>query len=290
MKPVQQGAGAVRVGQKNKRKMRTSPSPLQLWYDTPATEWTEALPIGNGRIGAMIFGGTAQERLQLNEESLWSGTPHDYSHPGGVDVLPEIRRLIFAGEWEQAQKLIDDQFMGVPVRQSAYQTVGDLFLDCGADEATDYSRVLDIDTATATTRYTLHGVQYTRSYFASYPDDVTVVRLSADKPGMVSFTARYETPQPDTETTVQGDLLALSRFPPKTGNTPARIGFHAAVRIVPEGKNAKVGAGEKNTLVVSNADAVTLHLCIATTYTSYKDIGGDAVARVEKRLAAVHGK
>lgn len=268
----------------------TDKSSFRLWYDAPATEWNQALPIGNGRLGAMIFGATARERLQLNEESLWSGVPHDYSHVGGAEVLPEIRRLVFADEWQQAQKLINDKFMGVPVVQSAYQTVGNLLIDFDADGASEYSRSLDLDTATATTTYILGGVRYTRTYFASYPDDVIVMRIVADKPGAVTITARFETPQKGTSTTAEAGVLTLSSIRSQTDTAPNRIHFQAAVRILPEGKNAQLTRGENNTLTVSNADAVTLHIGIATAYNSYKDISGDAVARVQKRLESVRKK
>jgi alpha-L-fucosidase 2 len=259
---------------------------FRLQYDAPATEWTQALPIGNGRIGAMIFGSPTRERLQLNEESLWSGGPHDYAHPGGAEVLPEIRRLVFAGEWEQAQKLVDEKFMGIPVRQSPYQTLGDLYLDFGDGAFEEYSRSLDIDTATATTEYVRGGVRYTRTHFASYPDDVVVVRITADKPGMIAFTARFETPQPEVQTVAREDTLSLSR----AAGTQGQIPFHAAVRCLPEGKNATLVAGDDGTLAVRGADAVTLHLGMATAYNSYKDVSADAPGRVQKRLDTVRRK
>lgn len=234
----------------------------------------------------MIFGNPTRERLQLNEESLWAGGPHDYAHPGGAEVLPEIRRLVFAGEWEQAQKLVSEKFMGIPVRQSPYQTLGDLYLDFGDGEFREYSRFLDIDAATVTTEYVRDGVRYTRTHFASYSDDVIVVRITADKPGAVAFTARYETPQPETRTVAREDTLSLSR----AAGTPDRIAFHAAVRCLPEGKNATLVAGDDGTLVVRGADAATLHLGMATAYNSYKDVSADAAGRVRKRLDAVRRK
>ncbi|MBC8137301.1 MAG: glycoside hydrolase N-terminal domain-containing protein [Fibrella sp.] len=265
-------------------------SPFRLWYDAPATKWTQALPIGNGRLGAMIFGGPARERLQINEESLWSGRPHDYTCPDGAEILPEIRRLVFAGEWEQAQKLVNEKFMGLPVWQSAYQTVGDLYLDFGDGGFEGYSRSLDIDAATATTEYVRNGVRYKRTYFASYPDDVIVVRITADKPGAVAFTAQFETPQPRTSTVARDETLALYSLPTGEEGAPDRIHFHAGMRCLPEGKNATVVAGENGSLAVANADAVTLHIGIATAYKSYKEINEDALARVRKRLDGVRKK
>src|SRR5437762_6859356 len=122
-----------------------------LWYRRPAREWLEALPVGNGRLAAMVFGGIQQERLQLNEGTLWAGGPHDYTHPDAAAALPEIRRLVFAGEWQKAQDLVSQRFMSVPLRQMPYQTVGTLVLEMtGVREATDspdYRRELDIGSA-----------------------------------------------------------------------------------------------------------------------------------------------
>ena len=114
-------------------------TPLRLWYRQPAPDWLHALPIGNGRLGAMVFGGIETEKLQLNEATVWAGGPHDYTHPDAHTALPEIRRLIFAGEWAAAQKLINDRFMGLPLRQLAYQTVGNLILDFAPTTTTSSS-------------------------------------------------------------------------------------------------------------------------------------------------------
>src|SRR5206468_2366351 len=149
--------------------------------------WLEALPIGNGRLGAMVFGGVPAERLQLNEYTVWAGGPHDYANPEGPAALPEIRRLVFAGEWAKAQALIGEKFMSVPVRERQYQTVGDLTLTLpGQETFTDYRRELDLDTAITRVTYTAGGIRYTREAFASVPDGVIVLRLTADKPGSIS--------------------------------------------------------------------------------------------------------
>src|SRR4051794_27059393 len=173
------------------------PAPV-LWYAQPAVKWEEALPIGSGRLGAMVFGGTADERIQYNEDTLWTGHPHDYVHPGAVDSLPEIRKLTAEGTKDSvkaAEDLIRAKFLSIPLRQRAYQPFGDLnFHFPGHENATDYRRELDLDKAVARVSYTVDGVRFERQAFASYPDKAIVVYISADKPGKVSFTLKSTTP------------------------------------------------------------------------------------------------
>jgi alpha-L-fucosidase 2 len=167
--------------------------PLSLWYRQPAKQWVEALPVGNGRLGAMVFGGVAQERLQLNEDTLWAGGPYDPANPNALEALPKVRELIFAGKYREAQNLISQKMMAKPLTQMPYQCVGDLLLDFpDANGVTDYRRDLNLDTAMATVGYTIDGVRYTREVFSSPVDQVIVVRLTADKPGKVAFTRRHE--------------------------------------------------------------------------------------------------
>lgn len=157
--------------------------PLTLWYDKPAGQWLEALPLGNGRLGAMVFGGVETEQLQLNEDTLWAGGPYEPANPQGLANLAEIRRRVFAGEWNSAQNLINSSFMGIPVGELMYQTVGNLRLTIpGTGEVSGYRRDLDLETAVATTTYTRGAVAYRREAFASHPDQVIVVRLTMRHP------------------------------------------------------------------------------------------------------------
>jgi alpha-L-fucosidase 2 len=172
---------------------------LTLWYRQPAKLWVEALPVGNGRLGAMVFGGTAHERIQFNEQTVWTGEPHDYSHPGAYRYLAQIRELLWQGKQKEAEDLAMREFMSVPVRQRAYQSFGDLLLDfpdVREAEVTDYRRELNLDTAIASVQYKSAGVTYRREVFASYPAKVIVVRLSADKPGSISFSAGLDSTHP----------------------------------------------------------------------------------------------
>lgn len=158
------------------------PEGLKLWYDAPAGEWVEALPIGNGRMGAMVFGTPSSERLQLNEETVWAGQPNSNANPEARAALPRIRELIFAGRYKEAQDLVSATVISRTNHGMAYQPVGDLWLDFpGHEHCSEYYRELDISRAVATTRYKVDGVEYIREVFASFPDQVIVVRLTASQ-------------------------------------------------------------------------------------------------------------
>ncbi|MFI6875268.1 glycosyl hydrolase family 95 catalytic domain-containing protein [Streptomyces sp. NPDC050400] len=259
-----------------------APNPMRLWYLAPADEWLQALPVGNGRIGAMVFGGTDTERLQLNEDSLWAGSPHDYDRPGAVDHLEEIRRLVLAEKWNQAQKLVDSSFMGSPSEQAAYQVLGDLELDLTATgDIGDYERELDLETAVTRVRYTRGGVRHTREVFASAPDQVVVVRLTADTPGEVGFTARFTTPQQATPSAVDDRTIALDGVSGAWQGRDGAVRFRATAHAVAEGGRVGTDAAA-GTLTVTGADAVTLVVSMATSYRNYLDVGADPVARARR--------
>src|SRR5512139_1403253 len=159
-----------------------------VWASRPAEKWENAFPVGNGRLGAMVFGRTGEERIQLNEETYWTGGPYSTVVRGGAKALPEIQRLVFEGNYKLAHILFGRNLMGFPVEQQKYQALGNLVLDLAEKgEAADYRHALDLDEAVDTTSYALDGVRYTREVFASPVDQVIVVRLSADRPGRVSF-------------------------------------------------------------------------------------------------------
>jgi alpha-L-fucosidase 2 len=145
--------------------------PLVLWYAQPAKQWVEALPVGNGRLGAMVYGGVESERLALNESTLWTGRPHEYQHEGAAEHLPAIRKLLAEGKQKEAEKLAGEYFMSAPLRQYSYQPLGDLRLKfVGHDQPAEYRRQLDLDAAVATVRYQIDGTTFTRDSFASFPD------------------------------------------------------------------------------------------------------------------------
>ena len=241
-----------------------SPGPLTVWYRQPAKAWVEACPIGNGRLGGMVFGEVANEHVQLNDDALWAGGPKDRCNPKALAALPEVRRLLFAGKNNEAANLAGNTMMGVPPTIESYQTLGDLRLTLpGArpegEGIRDYRRQLDLDAGVATVTYRLGDAQFTREYFSSAPDQVLVVRLTCDKPGRISLAATLDRPQESKTEAVGPDRLVLSG----ATNGGKGMKFQAQVKLVPQGGRLSV---EGNRLAIDKADAVTLLLASATTY------------------------
>jgi len=270
-------------------------SDLKLWYVEPAKQWTAALPIGNGRLGAMVFGGTAEDRYQLNEDSLWCGRPHDYAHDGAAQYLAQIRQLLLEGKQKEAEQLAMERFMSVPLGQMPYQPFGDLKLTFpGHDQAEGYHRELDLDTAIATTTYRVNGVTYTRQAFASYPDQVIVVRVECDKPGALGFSAMLTSPNQDTQTqAVGGDALAIRgrardyQARDNYGVIPGTVTFEGRCRVIVRGGKATV---DDKQIAVEGANAATLLLALATSVKSYSDVSADPGARCAEVLKKVADK
>jgi alpha-L-fucosidase 2 len=275
--------------------------PLSLWYRQSATNWVSALPVGNGRLGAMVFGGIASEKLQLNEDTLWAGGPYDPDNTNALAALPEVRRLIFDGKYAEAQKLAGEKMMGKPMRQMPYETLGDLFLAFPTNAAVgNYRRDLNLDTAVASVTYTSDGVKFTREIFSSPVDQVIVVRLTADKPGQISFTAGMTTPQKAT-------VFANSNTLEMVGNNgeargiPGALSFVVQVRVLAQGGKTtpltpnlteKNGAklGMASGISVANADSVTLLIAAATSYKNYHDVSGNPGAITKSQIAAASKK
>ena len=260
---------------------------LALWYDRPAgSDWLRALPVGNGRVGAMVFGNTDTERLQLNEDTVWAGGPHDYSNPKGAAALGQIRQLVFSDQWTQAQSLIDQTMLGSPAGQLAYQPVGDLKLALPSASASGYQRWLDLTTATAVTTYTANGVLHRREVFASAPDQVVVVRLTAGTAGSISFTAVFGTPQRASSSSPDGTTIALDGVSGDQRGIAGSVRFLALAKAVVEGGSTTSSGG---TLRVAGATAVTLLISIGTSYVDYRTVDGDYQGIARGRLSAAQG-
>ncbi len=259
---------------------------LVLWYDKPATEWTEALPVGNGRLGAMIFGGPASERLQLNEDTLYAGSPYDPNNPEALKALPEARRLIFEGKYKEAHDLVGAKMMAQPIKQMPYEPVGDVKISFpDHDKVTNYRRQLDLDTAIATTTYGVGATNFKREIFSSPVDQVIVISLIADRRQKLNFSVAFETPQKTTVSTEGNDTLVLSGVNGDSSGIKGGLKFESRVLIQAQGGQT---VAEKERIVVSNAYAALLFIAAATSYRSYKDTSGDprAIVSEQVRLAS----
>ena len=259
-------------------------SRLKLWYEQPAKQWVEALPIGNGRLGAMIYGNPCNEVISLNENTLWAGSPNRNDNSNAKEALPEVRKLIFAGKYLEAQDLVNQKMISKTSHGMAYQTVGNLKLSFpGYENFTNYYRELDLEKAVASSRYELNGVKYQTSIFSSFPDQVIVMQLNADKPGSITFSASMDRPKP-SEVVVTSNAngeLTMSGITSEFEKLAGGIKFEAKVKVVATG--GKVSSSEAS-LDVANADAVTLYISIATNFVNYLDLSANAHERVNGYL------
>ena len=267
------------------------PSVLKLWYRQPAAKWTEALPIGNGRMGAMIFGGTTNERIQFNEDTLWRGKPHDYVRAGAGEQLGEIRRLLGEGKTKEASALAKEKFLSDPVRQLPYQPFGDLRLTFpGHENATNYRRELDLDTAMAHVSYKVGDVEFFRSAWASHPDRAITLQIMAMKPGQISFTVKMDSPHTNSQT--RAEIVSpevKARFSPANACDLVMTGkvqedglrFESRVRVIAFGGKISTNG---NAITVENADSAKLQLVAATSFKDFQDISADPSKRCEKDL------
>ena len=252
-------------------------APSQLWYRQPAATWVEALPVGNGRLGAMVYGGIARERLQLNEDTLWTGGPYDPVNPEAQGALAEVRRLIAAGQFAAAEALANDKLLGRPATQMAYQSFGELqvdFPDLSETAPDTYRRALDLDSALARTEATFAGIAHQREVFISPQAQVIAMRLRAEAP----FAADIEltSQQPSSAVKAQGATLAL------TGRNAGRAGIAPALRLAGRALVQSDGAVQSDgvRLRVTKARTIVVYLALATSFRRFDDIGGDPVADV----------
>ena len=262
---------------------RTRRNNLLLWYEKPAEVWTEALPVGNGRLGAMVFGGIDRERIQLNEETLWDGGPRDTHNPKALAALPKVQRLLFDDQHEAATQLAGETMLGVPERIKSYQSLGDLILRFSHDaEPTDYRRALDLDTGIATTTYRCGDVGFRRSVFATAVDDLIVIRIEADTVGKLAFDMAMTREQDAAVEAIAANLLRLDG---RCGTDGLHFSAYLQVQMV----RGEI-AFEENRLSVRDADAVTLLLAASTSYINQNDLSGNPHALCERSLAAIDGK
>ena len=259
---------------------------LKLWYQQPAKTWVEALPVGNSSMGAMVYGGTSREELQLNEETLWGGGPYRNDNPKALESLAEVRNLIFSGKTMDAQNLIDQTFYtgrnGMP-----YQTIGSLIIEApGHEKAKNYYRDLNLERAVATTRYQVDGVNFQREVFASFPDRVIIVRFTTDKPGELNFKVSYDSPLQST-VRKQGKKLVLRGKGRDHEGVKGVIEVETQSQVIAEG--GKVSLTDKY-ISVEHATAATLYIAAATNFVNYHNVKGNESKKASALLAGAMKK
>ena len=287
--------------------------PLELWYRRPAAtnQWVQALAIGNGRIGAMVFGGVDQERLQLNEDTLWGAGPYDPVNPQASNALPQVRQLILDAignpdprtNYQAARSLISQKVLATPRSEMPYEPAADLMLNFpGITNVENYRRDLNLDQAVAGVEYMANGVHYLRQVYASPADQVIVVRLTADKPQSISFDATLRTVpqtqgrggrggpravQPAELTVGRDQTLALVGSNAAANGVKGALKFEVRAKVTADG--GKVSTNE-NSISVVNADSATVLIALATSYKNYEDVSGNPDAKVKSQLSAASGK
>ncbi len=260
---------------------------MELWYDHPSGQtWTNALPVGNGRLGAMVYGNVDTETVQLNENTIWSGSPNRNDNPLALDSISEIRRLIFDGRQKEAEQLANRTIVSRQSQGQMFETAGEIHL-AFADHAqyTRYSRELDIEKAIAKTFYTVNDINYTREIIASFNDPVILIHLTASKPKSISFTAFYTTPEPNVS--VKTTSIRQLIF---SGTTIDHEGVKGLVRYKGIARFKLIGGtfnATDTTVSVKNADEVTIYIVIATNFKNYHDISGDENAKAQSDLRKV---
>lgn len=257
-------------------------TPLKLWYDRPAKYWVEALPIGNGRIAAMVFGNPQQEELQLNEHTISAGAPNENANPDALEALPKVRQLIFEGKYEEAHNLTNEKI--ISKRHGApYQLAGNLYLNFqNHQDFSEYYRELDIEKAVSTIRYKANGVKYQREIFASHADQTIIIRLTADKANQISFKAALDCILDYKVSTQNNSELILDGVSGDYYEIKGQVKFRVQVKVANKGGTLKT---EGNTLTLENANAATIFISIATNFKNYKDISANLVERANNYLS-----
>ena len=254
----------------------------RLWYSQPASHWLEALPVGNSTLGAMVYGGTDTEVIQLNEETFWSGSPHNNDSKESLAHLQEVRDLIFSGKEKDAHGLIDKHFVKGP-HGMRYLPMGYLKLNLGHKDVAGYERALNLATATATTSYIYKGIRYERTVFASLADSVIVINIKAGKKGALSFNISYDSQLAYTVATTNNGSPRLVA----TVNGVDQEGIKAGLKaecVVDVKTNGSVKTSDNN-ITITGATEATLYLSAATNFVNYHDISGSAAAKNNRRLA-----
>ncbi|MFA9191404.1 glycoside hydrolase family 95 protein [Flavobacterium sp. FZUC8N2.13] len=263
---------------------------LKLWYNQPSGKiWENALPIGNGFLGAMVYGNVEHEIIQLNENTVWSGGPNRNDNPNALAALPEIRKMIFEGKHKDAEKLANQAFISKKSHGQMFQPVGNLNLNFeGHEKYSNYRRELSIENAISKTSYQVDGVTYIREAFVSFSERVIVIHLTADKKGSISFTANYTSPHKIKDFAVSNSKdLEITGTTSDHEGVKSLINFKGITRIKLD--NGKLEQTD-NSLIVKNANAVTIFISMATNFNSYNDVSGNEAKRAADYINTAYGK
>jgi alpha-L-fucosidase 2 len=258
----------------------------RLWYNQPAQTWTQALPIGNGVMGGMVFGTPAVEHIQLNEETIWAGQPNNVVNPNAKEYLPKVRQLIFEGKYKEAQNLANEKVMPIGAGQNMgmpFQPFGDLYIAMpGHADYRNYERWLDLDDAKSIVKYEVDGVKYKRETIAPLGGhEVIAIHLTASEKGKITFTANMTSPHENVLVNMDGNEATLLGVSSKHEGLKGKVRFMG--RMAVQTKGGKVNGSNGNISVVG-ADEATLYLAVGTNVKSYKDITGDEAAQSRERL------
>ena len=260
---------------------------LRLCYKQPAKIWEEALPIGNGRLGAMIYGGVPTEEIQLNEDTLWGGSPHNNYKEGASKYLPEVRKLVFESKTKEAAAMIDREFK-TPQNGMPYQSIGSLFIKFeNQDNFTDYSRELDISNALATTEYKVGGVSYKREIFSSFKDNVIIMQIESSKRGALNFELSYKSQLDDVSTSDGDDAIILKARGKSHEGIEGKVKLEVIAKVILDGGKLSLEGGKAS---VSNATKATIYISAATNFKNYKDLSVDESDKASSILASALSK
>lgn len=256
----------------------------KLWYNKPAATWTEALPLGNGRLGAMVYGNPAIDQIQLNEETIWAGRPNSNANQEALENIPKIRELLFNGNYVEAEALATKGVMSNSNSGMPYQPFGDLRLSFpGHGSYSEYYRELDLDSALARVSYKVGEVTYNREIFSSLSDQVIRVRLTADEKEALTFNAQLTSPHRDVKIATGDDHISLSGVASTHERVSGRVRFQGRLTLTHRGGSVHFRDG---VISVTDADEVVLYLSIATNFNNYKDITGDEIVRAADYLTS----
>lgn len=268
-----------------------------LWYDEPAETWTQALPLGNGRIGAMVYGGIEEEIIQFNEETLWTGQVHDYAHDSAYEVLNDLREMLWAGKQNEAHDLANKRFMSKPFGQYSYQPFGNVLLNFPDQKnVKNYKRLLDIEEGISSVYYETDSAEFKREVFVSEPDQAMVIHLESSQKGGINFEVGLDSPHSRYEIIIEDDEIILrgkaNNYHNKLDrqNKPypkSRLTFEARLKVVNNGGELLIKDQKIN---IVNANQATLYLVAATSFINYQDISGHPASLCQKYLSNLYGQ